>query len=91
MRASRTRRLLWPLVIPLLALTAPPARGAVTTLEGVPAFGHVFVIMGENTELGQISANNSPYLIGTICTLLATREDDRPIEVTSSDGLVMVR
>ena len=66
MRASRTRRLLWPLVIPLLALTAPPARGAVTTLEGVPAFGHVFVIMGENTELGQISANNSPYLIGTL-------------------------
>ena len=29
--------------------------------------------------------------IGTICTLLETGEDDHPIEVTSSDGLVTVR
>ena len=40
---------------------APPA-----SLEGVPTFGHVFVIMGENTELGQINQKDAPYLMGTL-------------------------
>jgi hypothetical protein len=35
-------------------------------LEGVPTFGHVFVIMGENTELGQINKTDAPYLLGTV-------------------------
>jgi len=39
----------------------PPAPG-----EGVPAFGHVFVIIGENAELGNVNKSNSPYLIGTL-------------------------
>jgi len=47
-----------------LAMTAPGA-GATGT-EGVPAFGHVFVIIGENTELSQVTAAKAPYLIGTI-------------------------
>jgi hypothetical protein len=34
--------------------------------EGVPQFGHVFVIIGENTDYSQVTAKNSPYLIGTI-------------------------
>jgi hypothetical protein len=38
----------------------PPPPG-----EGVPAFGHVFVIIGENAELGNVNKSNSPYLIGT--------------------------
>ena len=35
-------------------------------LEGVPAFDHVYLIIGENTELGQINGSNSPYIIGTL-------------------------
>ena len=35
-----------------------------TKIEGVPAFSHVFVIIGENTELGQINKTNSPYIMG---------------------------
>jgi phosphatidylinositol-3-phosphatase len=66
MRAPHTRWLIWLFLVPLLTLITSPAQGAPTSLEGVPVFGHVFVIMGENTELGQINATNSPYLIGMI-------------------------
>ncbi|MGH2597469.1 MAG: alkaline phosphatase family protein [Actinomycetota bacterium] len=34
--------------------------------EGVPAFGHVFVIIGENTALGQLRARRTPYLVNTL-------------------------
>ncbi len=34
--------------------------------EGVPAFGHVFVVVGENTEIGQLTPGNAAYLLGTI-------------------------
>src|SRR5712692_3119485 len=33
--------------------------------EGVPAFGHVFVVIGENAELGNVNKSSSPYLMGT--------------------------
>ena len=32
----------------------------------VPAFGHVFLIVGENTSLAQLTLTNAPYLNGTI-------------------------
>jgi hypothetical protein len=34
--------------------------------EGVPAFGHVFLIIGENTTYSHLTAVNAPYLMGTI-------------------------
>ncbi|MGZ4581218.1 MAG: alkaline phosphatase family protein [Nocardioidaceae bacterium] len=42
------------------AVTAPSAS------EGVPAFGHVFVVIGENTELGQVNKTNAPFIMGTV-------------------------
>jgi hypothetical protein len=39
----------------------PPAK-----TDGVPQFGDVFVIIGENTDYSQVTINNSPYLIGTL-------------------------
>ncbi len=33
--------------------------------EGVPQFGHVFVIVGENTKLNQLTAKHTPYLVKT--------------------------
>jgi phosphatidylinositol-3-phosphatase len=67
MPRSRFRTVVTPIVaVAMLALfAAAPARGA-TTQEGVPAFGHVFVIMGENTELGQVNKSNAPYLLGSL-------------------------
>jgi phosphatidylinositol-3-phosphatase len=51
------------------ALTARiPAPQAATTAvstggrEGVPRFGHVFLLIGENTSLSQVNATNTPYL-----------------------------
>jgi len=45
---------------------APGAQATSGKVEGVPAFGNVFVIIGENTDYQQVTANNSPYLVGTI-------------------------
>ncbi len=34
--------------------------------EGVPSFGHVFLIIGENTDYSHLTTTNAPYLLGTI-------------------------
>src|SRR5689334_15489613 len=34
--------------------------------EGVPTFGHVFLIIGENTTYSHLTGTNAPYLLGTI-------------------------
>jgi hypothetical protein len=34
--------------------------------EGVPRFGHVFLIIGENTTYSHLTPTNAPYLLGTI-------------------------
>ena len=44
------------------ASSAAPANPA----EGVPGFGHVFLIIGENTTYSHLTAVNAPYLMGTI-------------------------
>ncbi|HET8559487.1 MAG TPA: alkaline phosphatase family protein [Marmoricola sp.] len=60
------------LVAPLLLLLGPafaPARASAPDPAGdagVPAFGHVFLVIGENTELGQINKSNAPYLLGQL-------------------------
>ena len=52
------------------AAPASPARGqvrsAATAGEGVPAFGHVFLIIGENTTYSHVTAATAPFLTGTI-------------------------
>ena len=55
-----------------LAGVAAPAIGAGRSAslpqraEGVPAFGHVFLIIGENTTYSHLTTTNAPYLLGTI-------------------------
>lgn len=58
-------------VVAALALLSPlsavPQAGAVATgRSAVPAFGHVFVIVGENTSLSQLTPANAPYLNGVL-------------------------
>jgi hypothetical protein len=36
------------------------------TQEGVPRFGHVFLIIGENTTYDHVTATNAPYLMGNV-------------------------
>jgi Phosphoesterase family len=47
-------------------LAASRATAAVAPTEGVPALGHVFLIIGENTTYSHLKASNAPYLLGTI-------------------------
>ena len=60
------RRMLVPAVFCLVvvAVSAMPATGAKppSKVEGVPKFGNVFLIVGENTELIQINEQNTPYI-----------------------------
>jgi phosphatidylinositol-3-phosphatase len=48
----------------LIFASSGPARAQ--GLEGVPSFGHVFVIVGENAEITQVNKINSPFLLGTV-------------------------
>jgi phosphatidylinositol-3-phosphatase len=43
-----------------------PAVSPASPGEGVPAFGHVFLIIGENTTYSHLTAANAPFLMGTI-------------------------
>jgi hypothetical protein len=42
------------------------AGAAVSPGEGVPRFGNVFVIIGENTTYSHLKMTNAPYLLGTL-------------------------
>ncbi len=58
-------------VLTLIALTGTAAVSATMPLhpgsnEGVPAFGHVFLIIGENTDYSHLTMTNAPYLLGTL-------------------------
>lgn len=39
---------------------------AINEIEGTPRLGHVFIIVGENTDLMELNPNNAPYLLGTL-------------------------
>ena len=51
--------------LPLALLSFGTASARVGTGR-VPSFGHVYVIIGENTELGQINKSDAPYILGTL-------------------------
>src|SRR6476646_10731134 len=59
------------LLLALLAL-GPAGTGSaysapgVAAMEGVPRFGHVFLIIGENTTYSHLTTTNAPYLMGTL-------------------------
>src|SRR6476646_6104816 len=49
-------------VVGLVTLAQASASGR----EGVPRFGHVFVIIGENTDYQHLTTKNAPYLMTAI-------------------------
>ncbi len=48
----------------ILGGMAGPARAA--SQEGVPSFGHVFLIIGENTDYSKVTGASMPYLVTTV-------------------------
>jgi hypothetical protein len=52
-------------IVALASCVLTRASGGKLT-EGVPGFGHVFLIIGENTTYDHLTPTNAPYLMGTI-------------------------
>lgn len=74
------RRLL--LALALAAGAALPASAA----GSVPRFGHVFLIVGENTSYAQVTARHAPYLSGTLRPRGAALTDYHSFTRSSSLG-----
>jgi phosphatidylinositol-3-phosphatase len=66
--SSRVFRMTVTSVVAVAAMVGMAAAPAAASggAEGVPALHHVFVIVGENTELSQLNMGNAPYLLGTL-------------------------
>src|SRR5579862_1473941 len=58
------RRLSILLSVGALALVLPS--NGIAGNEGVPHFGHVFLIIGENTDYTHINSTNTPFLTSTV-------------------------
>src|ERR1700735_1500399 len=52
------------LLVTVPVLVSPAS--ASTSTSTVPSFGHVFVIVGENKSLFQLSSSNAPYIMNTL-------------------------
>ena len=84
-------RTLAPLLSALVLVTLLPAsRGSAARPEraaandGVPTLGHVFVIIGENTALTQLSAKATPFLVNTLKPSAAWVENSYSFRVDGS-------
>src|SRR5690242_17317539 len=60
----QVRALLLTLAVAAAVSALPAAAGS--RIEGVPQFGHVFVLIGENTDYQHPDATDSPYLMGNL-------------------------
>src|SRR5437764_27716 len=69
-KESTVRRLRFASVVfavaAIAAATLTVPASATGGAEGVPALNHVFLVIGENTQLSQINAGNAPYLTQTL-------------------------
>jgi hypothetical protein len=54
------------LLFALIAAGASSVPATATSATAVPAFGHVFVIVGENKSLSQLKPTNAPYIMNTL-------------------------
>jgi len=69
------------------ATTTTSASGApVASAQGVPRLGHVFVIVGENTSLSQITPAHAPYLANTLKPRAAWLANYHSLRHTASLG-----
>jgi hypothetical protein len=62
----RRRLFLVTALIVLGVVGLAQASAAGESAEGVPRFGHVFVIIGENTDYQHVTPTNAPYLMTTL-------------------------
>jgi phosphatidylinositol-3-phosphatase len=60
------RRFLIFLILAAGLIATNPVLASKASAATVPSFGHVFVIVGENKSLSQLTARNAPYIINTL-------------------------
>lgn len=60
------RRFLIFLILAAGLIAANPALASKASAATVPSFGRVFVIVGENKSLSQLTSRNAPYIINTL-------------------------
>jgi hypothetical protein len=65
MSIGRSRTILLA-AIALCFVSTADGMASSSSLEGVPKFGHVFLIVGENTTYDHLTSVNTPYLMETI-------------------------
>jgi phosphatidylinositol-3-phosphatase len=68
------------------ALVLGPAPAGARAAGAVPRFGHVFVIVGENTSYEQITVAHAPFLAGTVKPAAAWLTNDHSFTRSSSLG-----
>src|SRR5947199_3925946 len=66
MRKRASATLILAALVVLSVLPSITQAEAATDREGVPRFGHVFLIIGENTTYSHLKESNAPYLLDTI-------------------------
>jgi hypothetical protein len=79
-RQRSPRAVLTLAAVAAFALAATPAAAA------VPHFGHVFLIVGENTSYAQITPRHAPFLTGTVKPQGAWVTNDHSFTKSSSLG-----
>jgi phosphatidylinositol-3-phosphatase len=60
--------------------------GAANAIEGVPSASNVFVIVGENTSLSDLTTKNAPYIAGVLKAKSAWLNGLRAVKGSSSTG-----
>jgi hypothetical protein len=83
LRCSR-RRL--SCLIPAAALLVATALVAAPASAAVPRFGHVFLIVGENTSYAQVTPRHAPFLTGTVRPQGAWVTNEHSFTTSSSLG-----
>src|SRR3954451_9986304 len=85
----RTRRMAG--VSSLVCLAAVCAATALPADASVPRFGHVFVVIGENTSYEQITPAHAPFLTGIVRPQAAWLTNDHSFVKSSSLGQYIAR
>lgn len=65
-RTVKVSRSLFAFLAVIVTLALLPGALAARGSEGVPSFGHVFLIIGENTDYSHLDTTNAPYLMTTL-------------------------
>src|SRR6188472_3594952 len=86
MPPDRSRRCPTHTLLAAALLVASALVAAAPASAAIPRFGHVFLIVGENTSYAQITPRHAPFLTGTVRPRGAWVTNDHSFTKSSSLG-----